>query len=369
VTASAVQPRINTSVHGTLSHTSNGTTPLRSGGRFALLALVVTSCVPSATGRPEAAAPPLHDALGDDYATRFPARALVDHYRSVRVTMDGPVVTSDRTQYCGEAKEPPALEYPVVEASPWPRVVIQQNDVRLLVYVSPSDVKALPIHDVRLAPTPGAAPDAGAGVTLGTGCWIDVVATQGEWLKIRHADHFFEFGGWIRSADVGPTFVPAAESSPTPTSKVVRAGASLAATPGGESIGRFVAPAGVSVVSSESAPAGFAKVHFERSETDKLYEEQVGQRDSYRATGYVRVTDIDDGDRPGGASMGGCASGASDRTEFKAGSRFYDRVGGTQVGAVVHDVYLGATASDHPPWLVVYVDTFWGSVPVFYNPN
>lgn len=118
----------------------------------------------------------------------------------------------------------------VVEDGPRPRVVTDDPDVRLLLYVDRADAQPVVVKRAPLRPaadTPADGPPKRGYAVLHPGARVDVVASDGDAVQVEYGHGSIKHSGWVAASRIGTT---AADEAPVPSDRVERL-ATTTATP------------------------------------------------------------------------------------------------------------------------------------------
>lgn len=214
------------------------------------------------------------------------------------------------------------------------RIVVEEDDARVLLWVSTDDLGWTVTKPTRLFGT-GA-----SGVWLQPGAPIDIEG-KGARLAVVYTDGELTLRGMVARKVVGHVFRPRNDE------RYGHHGARLL----------LREPDGAVLV--EEPKHGLGVDVIDRGADDWRLVEHRGKY--LRIVGWARVADLDDGLRRVGGTGGGTAYGISDtpRVEVPAGACLFDPVGGAVVGVQTKTALRYVTAEDHGVWSVYFGNT-WG---------
>jgi hypothetical protein len=289
--------------------------------------------------------------LVNEYGRLLPERVRIARYGALRFDEHGEVPTPEKV--LGRWEPPIALELAVVAASEgWVRVVIDQEQVRLIAWVSRRDLVSVVTEPSRLAAN--AAQEANrqaGGVQIYPGLPIQVRERRDRRVLVEYSDVHVEFHGWMDAKDLGDIYVPVdideekgeGERGLPPATAILDApnGAPVAQT---VSVQHQTHP----ITLLGDAPSGHAFVSLS------------GQY--YRVHGYVSRAVIV---KPspfyvGSATSPALPSSASGMYSLvlPVGACLRARRGGGAVGRVVDEIKVSAERVDG--WWQVRIPTYWG---------
>lgn len=323
-----------------------------------------TPMAPSANRAPSAAPGAIEERslpapLRDEGEAAFPDRIGMLRHRSVRLRKDGPTVEGVA------ADDPGPAEYVVVDASsPWPKILIEQGGIRLLVHVDRADARRVPVSPVRVCLDPGCRePRPPIGIILAPGAPIETGEARAGSVHIKLADDVVQLEGWIPEGALGVVFRPLSDPD-FPEVSVLRRGDLLAA-PSGPLLARLAERTGAMLLGTERE--GYREVSVRGDRWDGL---SSMPRRLYEARGFVAATSVTgETARLGrGSSAPPVISGGPHRTEIPAGTRLFDEPGpgGSVIGVARQGASgLPADSTDGAARRRWLVDSPWGMVPVY----
>lgn len=262
----------------------------------------------------------------------------------------------------------------VMDDAERPRVVMDDRDVRLLLYVDRDDARPVVLRAAPLRPTPTTVlgdPPRRGHVILQPGAWVDVTGREGALAKVvyRGSDSKPTFAGWIDAEVLGTTFTVVAAATKTTAERdaeaprwyTVKRATTLLTRPGGKRLTKVDVDENVLALTDRAANGHRLVQHRPVCNTDLVY------------VGFVRASDLY---QPNYGSVRGCGWGAgkpekhfgeaksAPRVTVGAGRFLLDPDEPTVVGCVLQPTEVADLGEGR-----YAVPTSWGPVPVRLAPE
>ena len=293
--------------------------------------------------------------LGDEFERVFPGRVRLARYSAVRLAAGDPAPAIAGHGEGGEAIDLAQSPSLVVVDSQGERlrVVVQEGDYRLLLWIDERDLNWVIVDPVNVAFEPGepaAAPPA-PGVRLRPGLPVVRGDQRGGLVFVSHEDQCISVAGWVPATRIGRQFTPV-EQPEVERDLSAGPGMALKERPSGRELARFTSECHVAFGGREEGG-------------QKLV---VYDGNGFEARGWIS-----------GASAGSGATGAlfgygrglgsfgasGDRVLIPAGSCLYASAGGAVVGMATEDAEEGGIQAGEGGWHSVTVATGWGDLMVW----
>jgi hypothetical protein len=293
--------------------------------------------------------------LGDEFERVFPERVRLARYGAVRLAAGDPQPAIAGPSE-GEAimlGQSPSLVV-VDSVSGRLRVVVEEGEYRLLVWIEATDVNWVIGETTDLAFEPGepaAAPPA-AGVRVRPGLPVARRDQRGSLVFVSHEDTCLSVAGWVPVDRVVRAYTPVDEPE-LERELSVGPGTALYERPNGRELARFTSECRVAASGREEA--GHTLVVYEGN--------------GFEARGWIAAASPTTGAMGalfgfGSGGFGGFGAGG-ERVLIPAGSCLYAARGGPVVGVATDDTEQGSAESAEGGWHAIAVATGWGELPLW----
>lgn len=305
---------------------------------------------------------------------RFPQRVLVRVHRDARVvaapaadragTLDqgGPAAAVGADREAPRDVDSADRDYVVVDPSGWPRIVLDQDGVRLLLYVDPSDLRTVAVQTagLRVAPT-GASSAGGDGITVYPGAPLVVLGSQADQVRVRLHDRHVRAEGWLPRAAIGFVFEPLSFPEAKPGDGApheLRGPVAVVRRPGDSAFAQIASGALLAAMPLGPSQGGFTPVVVRAG---RQLEHAAGPHLVYELHGLLPSAAL--GERIGGIGWGVAGEhliGGAHREPLRRGTRLYDRPAGEMVGFVFRNSAARFDTPRPDGWQRVWLETPWG---------
>jgi len=290
--------------------------------------------------------------LTDEFERVFPERVRLARYGAVRLAAGDPEpAAGGRVE--GEAIElgqSPALVV-VDSASDRLRVVVDEGEYRLLLWIEASDLNWVIAETTDLAFEPGeaaAAPPA-PGVRLLPGLPVLRGDQRGQRVFVSHDDQCITVAGWVPAARLGREYTPI-DQQEIERDLSAGPGTALYERPNGRELARFTSECHVAYGGREEAGQKLV-----------LYE-----GNGFEVRGWISGSSAGGGSGSlfgYGRAFGGFGGG--ERAVIPAGSCLYAARGGPVVGVATDDAEEAGVQEAGGGWHSVAVETGWGDLSLW----
>jgi hypothetical protein len=293
--------------------------------------------------------------LGDEFERVFPGRVRLARYGALRLAAGDAAPAIAGHGEGGEAidlSQSPSLVV-VDSRGERLRVVAQEGDYRLLLWIDERDLNWVIVDAVDVAFEPGepaAAPPA-PGVRLRPGLPVVRGDQRGSLVFVSHEDQCMSVAGWVPAARLGRQFTPVEELE---VERDLSAGPGMALKerPSGRELARFLSECHVAYGGREESG-------------QKLV---VYDGNGFEARGWISGSAASPG---ASASLFGYGRGlgsfgaSGDRVLIPSGSCLYASAGGPVVGVATEDTEEGGLQAGEHGWHSITVATGWGDLTVW----
>lgn len=290
--------------------------------------------------------------LTDEFERVFPERVRLARYGAVRLAAGDPEPAAGARGESDavELGQSPALVV-VDSAGDRLRVVVEEGDYRLLLWIEASDLNWVIAETTDLAFEPGeaAAPPPAPGVRLRPGLPVLRGDQRGSLVFVSHDDQCMTVAGWVPVARLSRRYTPI-DQPEIERELSAGPGTALYERPNGRELARFTSECHVAYGGREEAGQKLV-----------LYE-----GNGFEVRGWIS-----------GSSAGGGASalfgyghafggfGGGERVLIPAGSCLYGARGGAVVGVATDDAEEAGVQTGDGGWHSVSVETGWGDLSLW----
>lgn len=290
--------------------------------------------------------------LTDEFERVFPERVRLARYGAVRLAA-GDAEPAAGSKGEGEATElGQSPELVVVDsAGDRLRVVVEDGEYRLLLWIEASDLNWVIAETADLAFDPGepaAAPPA-PGVRLRPGLPVVRGDQRGQLVFVSHDDRCITVAGWVPARRLARTYTPV-DQPEIERDLSASAGTALLERPNGRELARFTTECQVAYGGHEEA--GQKLVVYEGTD--------------FEVRGWISGSSAGSGTSSlfgYGRAFGGFGGG--ERVLIPAGSCLYAARGGAVVGVTTDDAEETGVQSSEGGWESVSVETGWGDLALW----
>jgi hypothetical protein len=290
--------------------------------------------------------------LTDEFERVFPERVRLARYGAVRLAAgDGePAAGSKGDGEAIELGQSPALVV-VDSAGDRLRIVVEEGEYRLLLWIEASDLNWVIAETADLAFEPGerAAAPPSPGVRVRPGLPVVRGDQRGQLVFVSHDDQCITVAGWVPVGLLARTYTPV-DQPEIERDLSAGAGTALLERPNGRELARFTSECHVAYGGREESG-------------QKLV---VYEGNGFEVRGWIS----------GSSSGGGTSSlfgygrafggfGGGERILVPAGSCLYAARGGAVVGVTTDDAEETGVQAGEGGWHSVSVETGWGDLSVW----
>lgn len=288
-----------------------------------------------------------------------PTRIALARRGSIRLRPDGPELgLRDEAPFA----DPPRLR--VVDDAERPRIVTDDDDVRLLLYVDRQDARPVVTRAAPLRPSPETSldgPRRRGHVVLEPGAWVDIEEQRGALTRVSSPTLDGALSGWLDSEALGTTATVAEPPAVGERQTYV----AMRSTP------LLTRPGGKALVTLEEH-AALVELDPRTESGHRWVEHRPVCEPSYSYVGFVRARDVY---QPNYGSVVGCGSGggrirrvlgdaeAAPRVILDAGRFLLDADAPVVVGCVLAPTEAADLGDGRHA-----IATIWGPVPVRLAP-
>ena len=290
--------------------------------------------------------------LGDEFERVFPGRVRLARFGAVRLAAGDrePAIAAHGEGDGIELGQSPSLV--VVDSQRGRlRVVAQENDYRLLLWIEESDLNWVIAETSDLAFEPGeaAALPPAPGVRLRPGLPVLRGEQRGGLVFVSHEDQCMSVAGWVPGDRLSRRYTPVDE---TEVERDLSAGpgTALLERPGGREFARFTSECHVAYGGREEAG-------------QKLV---VYEGHGFEARGWISGSSVGGGGSAlFGYGRGFGSFGGGERVLIPAGSCLFASRGGAVVGVTTDDAEESGVQPAEAGWRTVTVATGWGDLALW----